>query len=169
MVTELDNSECRLGISGLYASLICNISIRSSDGRATSRSFTASSLSLPGIAAGEKRVGAQAFVTQLQLTNKSNPSEPLQPSTSGKIITCQYTLQIAAGLEGCICCSSTPVVSIPISIVQPPVQGFGAVQAPPNWNPKTAPLTQIYFSDSSRYPEKPKPIPVQQQPKINTI
>ena len=72
--------------------------------------------------AKEKAVGNSCRFCEIKI-NKSNSNEA-QPSTNGQLIKSTYSLRSLANLDGCICCSSEPEITVPISVTSPPPVNF---------------------------------------------
>ena len=51
----------------------------------------------------------------------TNDHEPVQPSTNGRIVKCNYSLDVTSKMNGCICCSEHPHVCIEIQIYAPEI------------------------------------------------
>ena len=149
IISEIDNSHCRLHVQRIEARLLKTINLKSHTGRPYHLVTPVSVIQLPGIGAGEDRTGANALQYQIQLVEQNKG--PLQPSTAGQLVNCLYSLQVKVVLDGCTCCSAQPEITVPISIVCPPLQDFGQIQPPQNWNPQQYPTVNITFNERDMY------------------
>ena len=74
---------------------------------------------------------------------KYTPDE-LHLTTQGEIVTAKYFLAVELDFTGCSCCFENPTVMIPVEIYVPPYTlPSNDVVAPPDWNPKVMPVTNL--------------------------
>lgn len=102
-----------------------------------------------GVGARQKAMNENTRAVEVALISNSNCI--IQPSTKGRLVHCEYKLNVFAELEGCICCSSAPEVTVPVSLVSPPPINYGVVNTPPNWNPQVFEVKNFAFSNETMY------------------
>ncbi|CAD8048118.1 unnamed protein product [Paramecium sonneborni] len=151
LLVDLDNSECKLDINRIDASLINYLTLRDKNGREKLITRTIVSQQIQGIKAGIKAVENDRKQIQLILLNKSYP-EGIRPSSNGQIVKSVYRLKVQAVLDGCVCCNLHPAVDVPIEIVAPVPQIYNQhVQQPSNWNPQVFQPQIVQFTDTTMY------------------
>src|SRR5207245_2937349 len=95
-----------------------------------------------GLPAGASALGPQAKYYEFQLVNKSRGDGFIGPSTDGLIVESLHFIEVESLMDGCLCCSDTPKVSIPVQII-PAELPKPNIQPPPNWQPQVMPPVTI--------------------------
>ena len=150
MICEIDNSQCNLSVRNVNIQLIMNIHLKTNHGRERHFSETVNSFDLPGIGARQTALNDQRKIAGMYLTNKVR-SRPIQPSTSGNFVRCEYVLAVKTVLDGVTCCTADPEVRIPLTIFAAPLANFNQVVAPQNWSPQVMPVYNCVFSEQYAY------------------
>jgi hypothetical protein len=79
---------------------------------------------------GETAVGGNLRTTPVIIKageSKANVEDTIEPTANGSIVTNNYTLSVDTHFEGCLCCVTTPYVSIPITIYQMNPINYGLI------------------------------------------
>lgn len=114
IISEMDNSNCKLSINFLRTSLVRTIRLRSNTGQEKVMTDRIVSLNVLGLGPGEVATGEKTRYTDLPLIDMSKNN--IQPSTTGTNVKCEYALEVAADMDGCTCCSDIPRIFIPITL-----------------------------------------------------
>lgn len=154
MICEVDNSQCDLPVRTITMRLLRNIHL---DGHHKKHYIqdVINSYDLPGgnIHPHESAIGENRKIAGIVLRNNSKNC-PIQPSTHGSIVKCEYVLSVKTVLDGVTCCTADPEVHIPLTIFAPPLQNFNQVQAPPNWEPHVMPMYECLPNAGFDYPSQ---------------
>ncbi|CAI2368107.1 unnamed protein product [Moneuplotes crassus] len=129
MKFRIDNSDCKISISKIKATLKRKLFLKCRDGLSTYRENVMIALPLPGCAAGEK---IDEKVVKFDLNKARDIGTPaglagslgefagkIQQTCNGSLINCSYELHVTAEVSGCVCCESHPSVYAPIEILAP--------------------------------------------------
>ena len=159
VVSEIDNSQCKLKITNINFALNQHITLRAGN-HAKSFSYNLRNMSLGNVEPGQAFVGADRKEASLQLppsiegsarsfkgentvTNYVvDPTNGISPSTKGNLVQSNFNLIVSCGMDGCIC-DAMPATSIPITIfaiIQRPVP---QPIAPAGWNPTQMPAANL--------------------------
>ncbi|KRX08116.1 Immunoglobulin E-set [Pseudocohnilembus persalinus] len=150
IITEIDNSQCKLNIENVVGELIKVVKLQAKSHNFR-KELSVSSTKFGKIDAGETKLGEKALRTPVTLISSG---KPIQPSTNGSLVQCNYYLRVSSDMEGVTCCAEDPNVRIPIQIVAPPPTNYGKVEQPANWNPQSLGNVNISFTSDAMYQPK---------------
>ncbi|KAL4437943.1 hypothetical protein ABPG74_001114 [Tetrahymena malaccensis] len=157
MLSDIDNSQCDLAITNLQCSLNKRLRLTSNSGREYLITKQVCRRDFQGVGAHQTATDSNRRSCEVNLVGTNGTV--IQPSTRGRLVNCEYNLNILANLEGCICCSDKPEVTVPISIVSPPPPNYGQMQPPPNWNPQVFEVKTFAFTSDCMYTKNIPPPP----------
>jgi len=143
---EIDNSMCQADIDGLNISINNTVGLRSSDG-STADNYVVFSKSLPGVRAGEKRVGNEAINEQFQLMADRRQ---IKPTCNGKLLSSVYDLNLGLSHDvACHCCAGSPGVSLRVMIFPSPMEyQLPSTFTSKSWQPRMMPPAQIVLNNA---------------------
>jgi hypothetical protein len=147
ILCEVDNSQCKLAVKNLRASLKCRISLQDSAGDHKERTEAVFSRDFDGVAALQSAIGDQRRSYSIPLVNNQTHKAFL-PSTNGQLIKCTFTLEVLADMEGCTCCAQHPKVEVPVTIFAPMVT-FDLPPPPADWHPQTMQVANLVINDAA--------------------
>ncbi|CAK76379.1 unnamed protein product (macronuclear) [Paramecium tetraurelia] len=134
---DIDNSDCKLNIENVDVIIVNRLNIKSNSGSQCHLEFQLSALSQNGLQKGLKIQPASQIGCSLQLVNTKQPQIVLTPSTTGNFVNSSYYVKILPNFEGCTCCSSKPIVLVPITLLAVlPNDYLEPIQQPENWQPQ---------------------------------
>ncbi|CAD8156193.1 unnamed protein product [Paramecium octaurelia] len=134
---DIDNSNCKLNLEKVDASIMSRLIIQSNSGAQYRQEVKLNSVSQSGIQKGMKLLSSASTGCSLQLVNIKNPTIVLAPSTNGSLVNFQYYVIINPNFEGCTFCSSKPIVEVPITLFTLlPQEDQEPIAQPENWQPK---------------------------------
>ncbi|EAS01748.1 arrestin (macronuclear) [Tetrahymena thermophila SB210] len=157
MLVDIDNSQCNLQIKNLKCSLNKRLKLTSNSGKSRTIKKEICSRDFEGLAAHQTATQNNRRNCEINLIR--NKDKVIQPSTTGKLVSCEYNLNISTNFNGCICCSDEPEVTVPITIISPPPSNYGQIQPPPNWNPQVFEVKTFAFSSDYMYSKNSPPPP----------
>lgn len=132
MNIEVDATQCKTDISHIHVQLLQVIDIKTSSGSHREHvTNTITSVNLPGIKAGQKRVGLDSIPVVLNI----RPQNDEQATTNGSMVQNNYRLQIDAQMDACLCCDQAPSNSTEIKIFNRP-HAIPAAPDIPNFTPQ---------------------------------
>ncbi|CAD8062611.1 unnamed protein product [Paramecium sonneborni] len=133
---EVDNSNCKLNIENVDIMIVNKLNLRSNSGSQCHLEFNLNALSHNGVQQGQKIQPSQSKGISLQLIN-SQYLLALTPSTTGNFVNSSYYVKIIPNFEGCTCCSSKPIVLVPITVLAVLPQDYAQpIVQPENWQPQ---------------------------------
>ncbi|CAD8068948.1 unnamed protein product [Paramecium sonneborni] len=134
---NIDNSNCKLNIENIDVMIVNRLNIRSNSGSQYNREFQLNALSHKGVEKGMKTLQSSSQGCSLQIVYSQQPNLTVTPSTTGNFVNSSYYVKIIPNFEGCTCCSSVPVVMVPITILAVlPQEYLEPVVQPENWQPQ---------------------------------
>ncbi|CAD8109170.1 unnamed protein product [Paramecium primaurelia] len=136
---DIDNSDCKLNIENVDVIIVNRLNIKSNSGSSCHMEFKLSALSHNGIQKGMKIQPSAQIGCSLQLVNAQHPEIVLTPSTTGNFVNSSYYVKISPNYEGCTCCSTKPIVLVPITVLAVLPQDYlePIAQQPDNWQPQS--------------------------------
>jgi len=172
---------CQADIDGLNISINNTVGLRSSDG-STADNYVVFSKSLPGIRAGEKRLGNEAINEQFQLMADRRQ---IKPTCNGKLLSSVYDLSLGLSHDvACSCCSGSPGVSLRVMIFPSPMEyKLPSTFTSQSWQPRMMPSAQIVLNNAfenfkigqmvsqtmNSFPPPPPPQPGYNNVQMNTF
>ena len=177
---RMDNSKCAKDIEHISMKLMR--SVRITAGNTTkAKEWKMAGLRQPGMTAGkaEERTMelnlsefAQNFGSTLKVQRKGEKqysqeeihlAANIQPVVMGKLIQCNYFIDVKPNYGSCDCCRNPPKVRMPMFLCNPQ---FQIMMTPPpqmqNWNPTTHHIVQMTYEQPANqaYQQPPAPLPV---------
>ncbi|CAD8149669.1 unnamed protein product [Paramecium octaurelia] len=149
---EIDNTQSKVGIPIIKASVTSRLRIISKQGHTRMIYRVCASSTTPGIESGQSALNEHKKNMNLSLVDAGR-HKPLDPTTNGKIVQNNYQLSATGELDGiCLCCSQDPGIELPIRIVAKPIASYEQpVVAPSGWNPQVMNPVSVQFDDSYKY------------------
>ena len=142
LMVEVNNEICTADIVNFTVSLNQHLNFRTKSGKTDHFTRLIRSNEFPGLAKFASTQGNPQLMS-LRLEESSSSGLMIQPSVDAAMTTCSYELEVKPVYEGtCASCSNTPVVSIPLYIYAPDLQGWISAP-PPNFQPKIYDTLQI--------------------------
>ena len=153
MTANVDNSQSKLDVNGITASLNSSVRLKSSSGHTHFFKETIVSQHIPmKIRTGESLLNSSSVELQLNLPSRMDMLGNMH-STTGSLIDCVYSVDVRANMDGsCMCCGDEPAVQNIMKIIPNAVIAPSAPVAPPNWNPQV--LEAVALQYDSKYEVK---------------
>ncbi|CAD8174482.1 unnamed protein product [Paramecium octaurelia] len=134
---DIDNSDCKLNIENIDVNIVNRLTLKSNSGTQFVRDYPLNGLSHKGIQKGLKIQPTSSSECSIEVANTKTPGFVITPSASGHLVNSTYYVKIIPNFEGCTCCSSSPILLVPITMLtvlskdqlEPIVQ-------PENWQPQ---------------------------------
>ena len=142
LLTSVDNTICSANINNFSVALKQNVIFKKKSGKNEQFDREIRTNSFPGMAANTSNIGSPQLMS-IRLQESSSSQELIQPSVQGMLINCNYCLEVKPVYEGpCPCCSTTPVVTVPLCIYAPNPH-IWREDIPQGFNPKMYDVHQI--------------------------
>ena len=163
VICKADNSECRVPIKFFALELIQHVTLRNKAGKQTVFKRKIMHTEFDGLEAGASsfdRPKLLAFVLSEKqvdlLTSKEEKEKSLlQPSVSGRLIDCRYTVEVYPVFDASFTtCSELPHVVLPLHIYARSAPGW-VEEAPKEFNPIQYKVQQIIIPMNPKFDAKP--------------
>jgi len=159
IISEVDASELKTDITaveGYFRQVL----------RLSTRTFTKTIdqklqvVKMPGVLAGNKKLGNDAIRTPIQLVDSSSRNQ-VQPTSTGNLVNNSYSLESRAKVDATICCGSHPTIKLTANVynnpVEPPVWNIPSAWQPQVMNGYVANFTSEFASGSNFDAQPPAP------------
>jgi len=155
VIAEVDNSQGRIAIKNMICRLTYSMIVANDS---DSHTFTKnnSEVIAPGVAVGETKTGATKLMFSVPIIPEKNKEGEELPSTHGNLVKAVYKLQVYGAIDSCwcACCSTEPMMEIPIFLSFEPARNIAPLQAPANWAPQQIPLVAVSLNQQYQYKSK---------------
>ena len=134
---EVDSSMAQCNIKHIKCQLIQNIILKPTNLRdAQTIRRVISTVDLPRVAKGEKKIGKDAFRIKLSTSINQNS---LQGSTRGNLVRSEFQLEVTTELDASLYCQDHPRVTVDMKLYNqdPEIDPVFPVY---KWNPQTMPV-----------------------------
>jgi len=155
VICDIDNSQGRIAITNMIGRLTYSL-ITSNESDSKTFTKTNSELILPGVAIGETKTGANQLKFTLPIITEKNVDGEEIATTNGHFVKCVYMLQVYAPIDSCCCscCSTEPMMEIPVNVSSQPTRFAAPIQAPAGWAPQQIPLVTVNLNPLYEYASK---------------
>ena len=111
LTVGVDATKLKTDIKSIQCSLVQLITLKAKNETQTKK-FDVTSISLPGLKTGEKKMGQNSLPVTLLIQTRSQK----EASSNGILIQNDFKLQIKPEIENCLCCSDEPINEISVKV-----------------------------------------------------
>ena len=153
LVVRCDNRNGQLNIQNFECKLVQTITFKTEKGNQCSLERICHQHNYDGVPASQETNKTM----EMQLNDTSGKAgmigeyeglnDIIQPTVYGNLATCTYTLVVNPYFEGaCTCCSSRPVLRMPLYVYAPPIPNWVPFAPPSNWAPKVYEVQSVVLN-----------------------
>lgn len=146
ILIAVDNTKGQVDVKSIECILWQDTYVKTTDGRCTaSITRSLSEISLPGVPAGQSRMGNECLPLMLPIRTSSD----LEATCTGTLIQNSFRLEVKSVLDACLCCDQNPSNQISVKIFNKdnvPVPHMMPLQdwSPQVMNPYVCTMTSEY-------------------------
>lgn len=147
MISEVDNSQCTVGIKSIKGVFSQTIALRASGFTHNIRKELMA-IDMPGLDPGSTRNGQQATRTAIPLVSPGQ--QMLEGSTKGQLVSNTFNLENTLDMDACQCCTSPPRCCMEVLIKEKSLAYPPWAQMPPGWAPQQMPPQSFQLTPATQ-------------------